>query len=492
MDPMDDRLDQLISRRSFLRRGSCAALGLAGLSSQLLTMRSVHAALDGATFGDYRALVCIFLYGGNDSGNTVIPYDGGDQNLAEYQAQRAGLALSASDVAQTIIAPSNTSGRRFALHPSMSGLKALFDAGDLAIVANTGTLLFPMTRHEFRNKLVPAPPQLMAHNWQQEQWQLSRPDALDGVGWGGRLADMLQANGANPDSNVSMSISIAGTSRFLNGKLVTPYSVGRDGPATLNTGSMVGWQDRDEARAAMLDLLAVQDDPTHPGSSAMGKVLADVTRRAVHTSDFIDGLLEQGTAIATPIPTDNSLAEQLAMVARLIEFGQSGLSHERQVFFCSMGGFDNHSGLIGATAADGPHADLLRRVNDALVYFHTALGEIGRRDSVTTFTASDFGRTFESNGNGSDHGWGAPHLVMGGSQVDGGKMYGTFPNILIAGPDDSGDRGTFIPTTSVDAYGFELARWMGVPLSDMSTVFPHISRFLDIHNPSTHLGFMGA
>ncbi len=489
---MDDRLDHLISRRSFIRRGSCAALGLAGLSSQLLTMRSVHAALDGGAYDDYRALVCVFLFGGNDSGNTLIPYDGGEQNLAEYRAQRAGLALDASDLAGSIIAPGNTAGRRFALHPALTGLKRLFDAGDLAIVANAGTLLWPMTRHEFRNKLVPAPPQLMAHNWQQEQWQLSRPDKLDGIGWGGRLADMIQANGANADSNVSMSISIAGTSRFLNGKLVTPYSVGRHGPATLSLSSAVGWQDRETARDAMLDLLAVQDDPSHAGSSAMGKVLSDLTRRAVSTGDLVNDLLEAPSSIATPPPPDNSLAEQLAMVARLVEIAEGGLSHQRQVFFCSIGGFDHHSGLVGATAADGPHAGLLSQVNDALVWFHAALGEIGRRDDVTLFTASDFGRTFESNGNGSDHGWGAPHLVMGGSQVLGGNVYGRYPNIQIGGPDDSGDRGTFIPTTSVDAYGFELARWMGVPPSEIPTVFPHIARFLDVHDPGTHLGFMGA
>ncbi len=487
---MNDNLDSIISRRSFLRKGSCAAIGLAGLTSQVLTLRSVQAALDGAVFPDYKALVCIFLFGGNDSGNTLIPFDGGEQNLAHYQAQRGSLALSGADLAGSVIAPTNTGGRRFALHPSLSGLKSLFDQGNLAIASNVGTLLYPITRDQYRNRLVPAPPQLFAHNWQQEQWQLSRPNTNDGIGWGGRLADMLQANGANPESNVSMNISISGTSRFLAGREVTPYTMGTGGPETLDMNA-AGWGGgREVARQALLDMIAVQDDPSHPASHAMGKAVKDMTGRAINTSELLDTLLDAGTSISVPLPPNNRLAEQLLMVAKIIEIAQSGLSHQRQVFFCSIGGFDNHSGLVGATAADGPHAENLGQVNDAMMWFWEALGQIGKRDAVTTFTASDFGRTFESNGDGSDHGWGGHHFVMGGSQINGNRLYGSFPNIDIEGPDDSGSRGTFIPTTSVDAYGFEFARWMGVPNSEVSTVFPHISRFLDVNNPATHLNFL--
>lgn len=485
---MNDNLDQLINRRSFLRRGSCAALGLAGLTSQVFNLRSVSAAVDRVAFDDYRALVCVFLFGGNDNGNTLIPWDGGDQNYADYAAQRTTLALTPSQLSPMVIDPSNTGSRRFALHPALSGLKSLFDTGDLAIMSNVGTLLYPLNRHQFRNKLVPVPAQLQAHNVQQEQWQLSRPDALDKVGWGGRIADMLQASGANDEATVSMNISIAGSSRFLSGRNVTPYAVGRNGPTDLNLSES---RNRSVAEQAFLDMLAVEQDPTNPASRPMKKVIRDVTQRAIDNGAVIDGLLDQATPVPTP-PDGNSLADQLEMVGRLIEFGRTGLGHQRQIFFVSMGGFDNHNGLIGSDATNGAHAARLQQVNDALVYFWNALGAINMRNSVTTFTASDFGRTYRSNGDGSDHAWAGHQFVMGGAQVDGGTVFGSFPNILLDGPDDSKNNGSFIPTTSVDAYGFEMARWMGVPLSEMSTVFPNINRFLDIHDPTTHLRILGA
>ncbi len=484
---MNDNLDHLISRRSFLRQGSCAALGLAGLTSQVFTMRSMGAMLDGESFDDYRALVCVFLFGGNDSGNTLIPWDGGLENYADYAAERTTLAIPQGDLASQVIHPTNTGTRRFALHPSLAGVRDLFNQGNVAILSNVGTLLYPMTRDEYRNNLVEAPPQLFGHDTQQEQWQLSRPDRADGIGWGGRIADAVQANGANDSATVSMNISVAGRSRFLAGRDVSAYTVTPFGPNSLNLG---GLGRRDVAEQAFLDMLAVHQDEANPASTPMGKVIADVTQRSIDNGELIQNLLDSGTGLTAVPPEDNYLALQMQMVARLAEFGKAGLGHQRQIFFVAIGGFDNHDGLFGDTPTTGPHGSRLREVNDALVYFWQALGQLGLRDNVTTFTASDFGRTYNSNGNGSDHGWGAHHFVMGGSQVNGGQVFGEYPSIRIQGSQDSGSRGTFIPTTAVDEYGFELARWMGVPLSEMDTVFPNIDRFLDINSASTHLGML--
>ncbi|MEO1585537.1 MAG: DUF1501 domain-containing protein, partial [Planctomycetota bacterium] len=327
------------------------------------------------------------------------------------------------------------------------------------------------------------PQQLFAHDIQQQQWQLSRPDATDGYGWGGRLADMLQSASAAASPTVSMNISIAGVNRFLSGRTVNPYVLGPEGPPTLADEGSEGL-DR-----AFLDLLSAVDDPAQPNPNALVRSVRDISSQAITNNQIIRDILERGSRITSRPPEANELATQLATVARLIEVGRTGLGHRRQVFFVAIGGFDHHDGLVGPSGAEGPHGALLTQVDDALMYFWSALSEIGQRDNVTTFTASDFGRTFRSNGNGSDHGWGGHHFVMGGAQLRGGRVYGKFPNIRVDGPDDTG-LGRFIPTTSVDQYGFELAKWMGVPPTEMRTVFPNIDRFLDPGDPSTHLGML--
>jgi len=484
---MDDNLDKIISRRSFLRRGACAALGLGGITSQLFTMRSMGAMLDATAFNDYKAMVCIFLFGGNDNGNTLIPYDNGDENYETYAQQRTTLAMPKSALANTVIAPENTMGRRFALHPVLTDVKDLFDSGNISILSNVGTLLEPLTKFQYTNKTGRIPSQLFAHNVQQEQWQLSRPNATDGVGWGGTIADALQSLGANLNSNVSMNISLAGQSIFMTGRNVASYGLGRNGPSLIDIGQ---YSVEQEAQQAFMDMVAVHQDPTHPASSPMSKVLADISNEAVMNSEVIEAIANQYSSIdGFPVPTDNRLAEQLRMVARMI-YGRDELSHKRQIFFVSIGGFDNHDSILGETIETGNHARQLKQVNDALAYFWNCLNSMGMQNRVTTFTASDFGRTMRSNGNGSDHGWGSHHFIMGGDHLAGKRIFGEFPSIVLGGLQDTRNGGQYIPTTSVDAYGFELAKWMGVPYSEMDTVFPHISRFLDIRNPDTHLGFL--
>lgn len=482
---MDDNLESLISRRSFLRRGSCAALGMGGLFAQLHTLRVTNSVLANTSgLDDYRALVCLFMFGGNDSGNTLIPIAGGNQNYSDYAASRGStVSLAQNTLGATTITPSNSSGRSFALHPSLSGVANLFNQGNVGILANVGSLVEPMDLTSWQNRSAARPPQLFAHNTQQELWQVSTADAVGRIGWGGRVADVLQSNGVNPDATVSMNISLAGSNYFLRGNQVSPYATAPGGAAGLSTSGLASANDEREAiRTAHADLIALQGNPNYSARNEIAKAYADIVDRSLTSGAEITELFGKSTALTNPVP-GTSLAAQLATVARLIERGESDLKHTRQIFFVSIGGFDTHNGLLG------PHADQLTQVNDAMVYFWDALGQINMRNKVTTFTASDFGRTQVSNGDGSDHGWGGHHFIMGGDQVDGGKMYGNFNNITVGGPEDTGN-GRFIPSTSVDAYSFELARWLGVPDAEMPTVFPNLARFLDVSNPSTHLGFM--
>lgn len=493
---MDDNLGSMVGRRAFLRRGACASLGMAGLASQVFTLRTVQAALhdahSGGGSGDcgaggYRAAVCVFLFGGNDSGNMIVPWDGGEQNFADYRGFRGQLALTDQQAQGQVIAPSNTGGRRFALHPAMADMADLFGSGNLSVAANVGTLVEPTTRDAFRNGTVRVPPQLFGHNTQQEQWQVSTADAADRIGWGGRVADVLQSCGVNDGSPISMNISLAGMNFFLAGRQVTPYTASPDGAPEIDP-NFANEEDRSIVAQAYADMLAVHRSEAFAARSSLRKAYADISDRAVSGAEAIGAALGADSAIGTPAP-GTELGVQLQTVARLIEQAPL-LGHTRQIYFVAIGGFDNHDGLITTDATDGKHALRLAELNGGLKYFWDALGEIGMRDQVTTFTASDFGRTYTSNGDGTDHGWAAEHLVMGGSQLNGGVMTGSYPDITPEGPSDSTSRGRFIPTTSVDAYAFEIARWLGLPLSEAATVFPNLTRFIDPTDPSTHLGIL--
>jgi uncharacterized protein (DUF1501 family) len=270
----------------------------------------------------------------------------------------------------------------------MTDMKALFDQGNLAVLSNVGTLVEPTTKTAYQNDAVRVPRQLFAHNWQQEQWQFSTADAIEKFGWGGRVADALQAAGVNASAPVSMGISIAGANVFLTGRNVTPYAVSPWGARTLTTWGLGNGSEQAITKQAFADLLALQNNPAYAGQHAMQKAYADITQRAVTNSEIVDALLDKPSGVQTPIPENNWLASQLHMVARLIEYAQSDLLHNRQIFFVAIGGFDNHDGLVGNGTDPGPHDTRLAEVNGGLKFFWDALGDLGMRDQVTTFTAS--------------------------------------------------------------------------------------------------------
>jgi uncharacterized protein (DUF1501 family) len=442
------------SRREFLRCAACAALGTAAITNTIWDLRLVRAATTGA-FSDYKALVCLFLFGGNDANNLLIPSSAND--YAAYAAARQGLAIPSASLLG--INPTISDGRTYGLHPSCAGLQTLFNAGKVAFLCNVGTLIGPVTRATWQAKTAALPPQLFSHNDQQVQWQTSIPDQPPRTGWGGRAADMVYANN---NSNVSMNISLAGTNIFEVGTVVSPYNVGVNGSIGLTSLGSTRLQ-------AVKDLIAL------PHDNLFEKSFGEITSTAIENNALLTSALTTAPTITTPFPT-TSLGNQLKMIARLIS-AHGALGHSRQIFFASVGGYDTHGAQLTA------HANLLTELSGSMKAFYDATVELGLAESVTTFTASDFGRTFPWNGSGSDHGWGSHQIIMGGA-VQGQRLYGAYPTLAVNGPDDT-STGRWIPTTSVDEYSATLARWFGVSNTDMPTVFPNLTRFA-----RPDLGFM--
>ncbi len=457
------------TRRQFLRQSACAAVGMTAAAHTLFDLRRIAAA---APLADYKSLVCVFLYGGNDGNNVIVPALGSD--YTQYAGARAGLALPQSSLLalQPLATPPGDS-RQWGLHPSLAKVQTMFNSGRAALVANVGPLVAPLTRDEFLNRTAAVPPQLFSHSDQTVHWQTSLPDQPALTGWGGRAADLLYA--LNENAQISMSISVSGTNTFQVGKVVTQYQVSPEGPVGL-TSYVPSAQGPDASSNAIRGLLA------RSYSNLFERAYNGIFDRALDNQELLSGALGGAPALTTAFP-QTDLGLQLQMIARLISVRET-LGLRRQVFFCAGQGYDTHGGQVGANALDGAHADLLAELDGALGAFDAAMTELNAADTVTTFTASDFGRTYISNGDGSDHGWGSHHFVLGGA-VNGGRFYGEIPTLAVNGPNDAGE-GRWIPTTSVDEYSATLARWFGVADSDLPLVLPNLGRFA-----TPDLGFMG-
>jgi len=437
------------TRRTFIRQAACAALGTTGLLNTIFDLRKLSAATGPG--GDYKALVCLFLYGGNDANNVIIPHDTNGYN--SYLAARGALAIPQGSLLPLTL----SGGRDFGFHPNLPELQTLFDQGKLALVANVGTLVAPITRAQYMSGGAAVPPQLFSHSDQSVQWQTSWPDQPARTGWGGRAADLLQS--LNTGSKVSLTISIAGTNTFEVGNSVIPYQITPNG--TIGLSGFNGSTNANIRLQAFKDLLA------QPHNNLFEQAYADTVSRSIADNDFITTALNGVPALSTVFPS-TSLGQQLAMVAKMIG-ARSNLSMQRQIFFVSVDGFDTHGDQLVS------QANLLAELSQGMKAFYDATVEMGVAQSVTTFTASDFGRTYAINGDGSDHGWGSHQFVMGGS-VLGGNLYGTFPTLAVNGPDDTG-QGRWIPSTSVDEFSATMASWFGLAQSDLATVFPNIGRF---------------
>ena len=474
------------SRRDFLRRtGQTALTGLA--APWLLNMTAMGEAA-AFTATDYKALVCVFFFGGNDFANTVVTYD--DASYAKYAAIRAagsgdtnGMVLDKAALAATALKPTTPlpGGRQYALNPAMKGLANLFNTGKAAVQLNVGPLIVPLTRAQYNTSdrvKYPLPPKLFSHNDQQSVWQSSSPEGST-IGWGGKMGDVSLSN--NTDS-LFTCISLTGNNVMLSGDSALQYQCSTSGAiAVRNLTDNFFYQT--EIKTAFATML--QQPRKHVLENEYNIVMK---RGMTAQAKVAQGL--STVNLRTAFPTGNSLANQLKMVAQLIG-ARSTLGAKRQVFMVSLGGFDLHDYL------NTKHGPLLQQVDEAMTAFYQATVELGVANNVTAFTASDFGRTLASNGDGSDHGWGSHHLMVGGA-VKGAAFYGSAPPVSItdtAAPDDQWHvgQGRLLPSTAVDQYAATLAKWFGVADSEMGTLLPNLKNFGAAAGRAdypTNLGFM--
>jgi uncharacterized protein (DUF1501 family) len=446
-----------MTRRRFLR--AAAAGGLLYAFGRTPGTVVAHAAGIGG-LSDYKALVCIFLYGGNDSWSMLVPRSTAEYSA--YAASRRNLAIAR----EALLPVAPASGGDFGMHPSMSGLAGLFESGRCAAVANVGPLIQPLTREQYVARSGLIPPQLFSHNDQQTQWHTLRGRMTSRTGWAGRVADTLagQLSGQQLPTNVSLS----GTTVFQAGTTAVPYVMGEGGPQAFKA---FGGTSLQAARRAAFDRLLAEEH-----ASLYEREFADVHQRAVNQAGVVSAALASAPALTTPFPGNSSLAAQLKTVARMIAVRQQ-LGMSRQIFFVATGGFDTHSGQL----EDQP--GLLGNLSASLAAFYSATVELGVAGQVTAFTQSDFGRSLTSNGNGSDHAWGGVQLVVGGS-VSGREIYGEYPELQIGGERDIGG-GRLIPAVSSDQYVATLAGWFGVEDAQIPAIAPAIGNF-SVRN----LGFM--
>jgi uncharacterized protein (DUF1501 family) len=466
-----------VNRREFLRKSICSALGGASLYSAFGNLQLVAAAArqSSYSFSTYKALVCIFLYGGNDSLNMIVPTSGDPHT--DYLNLRGDLAQTTGLHALTPIAGGGASdGESYALHAAMPELATMFAAKQAAIVANVGTLLYPTSQATYRNGTVLVPPQLFSHADQLAQWQTSRPDDSNANGWGGRIADLLHSSNSG---QLPMSVTVSGTNLFQRGGIVSQYAIDPSGVTALN---YLG----DGPETWIIGDGPIADDKTAfnaliaSGTQAhvLERAYANVSSHAIANYQFVSAALASAPTLTTQFP-NTDLGNQLAMVAKLMSV-RTQLGMARQVFFVSVGNYDSHSNQLS------DQNDNLTELSQAIAAFYKATAEpaLNIADAVTTYTASDFGRGLSANNTGTDHGWGGHHFVVGGA-VQGGSFYGTMPSLLDDNnPDDTG-YGQIIPTLAVDQYAATLASWFGVTDTDIATIFPNLHRF-----SSANLGFV--
>lgn len=452
---------EMPSRRQVLKIAGRTLLG-ASAAGTLGRLSMMNAYSQGSS---YKALVCVFMFGGNDGNNTIVPVTTTKNSYSDYNNVRKAVAL-----AQSSLLPFSAGADTYGFHPAMTGIQDLYNQGSVAVLANVGILSQPLTKTDYLAKNGSIPSNLFSHADQQGQWQTDDPGGFGTTGWAGRVADLLGPAYNVPPVGATLpfpaAISIAGSNMLEVGAKSAPVSVNAGSVATL-----ANWPTSGNARTtAFLNLLSFDNGlklvQSTNGIMESGIADANVLNNAISASSY------------NPAFSNTSLAGQLKMVARIINV-RAALGASRQIFFVSLGGFDNHQTLLNLQNTN------LGQVSDALDSFYAAMQGLSLQNNVTVFTESDFSRTNQPNtSNGSDHAWGNNHLIMGGA-VQGG-FYGTFPTLALNGPDDVSGRGVYLPTTSLDQFGATLARWFGVSDADFPNVFPNLVKF-----PTANLGFLG-
>ena len=475
----------MTNRRQFVQQLST----LAALPALPLHVSSVQA----ADTSGYKAIVCVFMFGGNDSHNTLVPYDQTAYNT--YAATRGGLAesngLALPRSSLLPVTPVGLSTDSWGFHPAMPQSRSLFTAGNLAVVANVGALLYDTTLQQYQNGSAILPPQLFSHSDMQTHWHTMRPDVLATTGWGGRLADVF---GSASSGRLPISVSVGPAGTFLKGNIVSPYQIN---PVTYNASGGIEATSRIArpplAESAGDTIARPQDVFLANTTASRGNLLeqqyAKLVRDSADVGQFVTSAMYDvsggGYSLKNAVPgtwsTTNKLSAQLHSVAAMIAARQA-LGGTRQVFYVSMGGFDNHGDQFGRDSAtgnktllSGKHFELLRQFDEAIASFYSSIAAMGVANNVTLMTMSDFGRTLKSNGQGSDHGWGGHMMVLGGA-VNGGRFFGSMPPVALNTSVDVGE-GRMLPTLSSDAYCATLSRWFGATSGELAQIFPNLSRF---------------
>ncbi len=457
-----------ISRRNFLGEASCAAIGTTTLFSSIFNLGMANA-LSRPMFrptGDYKAMVCILLSGGNDSYNMLIP--NGDE-YAEYSTVRSNQAIPQNDI---LGLNPLTPGMQLGIHPALTQVKSLFDQGKVAFISNVGTLIEPTTKAQIIDGSVQLPLGLLSHSDQVMHWQTSIPQERTNKGWGGRIADVLQS--MNSNENISMNISLSGNNIFQNGNDATAYTINSDSGSI----EVIGYDEPDPFHQLMTS--GVNSLLEQQYQDVFKQSYASVVKNSIQNSTEFNGAIAQIDPFNTSF-SPGYVSQSMRMIARTIA-AREILGFERQTFFLSIGGFDNHDELLNN------HSALMSTLDAALGEFYSALDELNMNDCVTTFTISDFARTLTSNGNGTDHAWGGNVMVMGGS-VNGQEIYGDYPTLALGSDLELGG-GIILPTISADEYFAELALWFGVSPFDLPVILPNIGNFYSVGSGSNPIGFM--
>jgi len=446
-------------RRKFIKQASCAALGYTTIFSTLNSLKAANAAaiMNSSTLlgGDYKALVCLMFSGGNDSFNMLIPRGNAEYN--EYMTTRSNQSIPQNDILP--ITPNTSDGKQYGLHPALGGVQQMFQNGNAAFLSNVGTLVEPMTRQQYEQGTAAVPLGLYSHSDQVMHWQTAVPQDRASIGWGGKMADLMQS--ANDNTNIAMNISMSGNNVFQVGQNTVEYSLN---PYDGSYG-LLGYND--PWASSMLRKGAIDNMLDKHYTDIFKHAYVDVVRNAKSAHEEFSTALEGLSPFDTQF-TDSDLSQSFHMVAKTIAMRET-LGMKRQIFFIDYGGWDHHDEVLDNQMF------MFGEVNNAIVEFQAAMQEMGLTDCVTTFTASEFGRTLTSNGNGTDHGWGGNSLVVGGA-VNGKDIYGNFPSLELDAELEIGG-GVLIPTLSCDEYFSELAMWYGVTPSELPIILPNIGNF---------------
>ncbi len=471
--------NQIKSRRKFLKQIGLTSLGISSMPSSLFNLNTwAAAAANNSSInasGEYKALVCFYLYGGNDGFNMLVPK--ANTQYGEYQTTRGNLALAQDELLD--ITPLNYSGPQLGLHPSMEAVQSLFADGKLSFLANVGPKLVSDTTIENIVNQQNIPLGLFSHSDQRRQWHTGRVNERSRIGWAGKIADMLGST-CNTNTNISMNISMFNNALFLNGEQTGGFSLNKNG--VLEGRLYNPGHDEDHYfnfRTSALDSMFSHDYQNHFYNNYGSILRESIDSSREYRTALVD--FDNNVGLDTTF-SQTEFSQNLRMVAKSIAIGE-GLGFQRQIYFIHVSNFDNHGELLNT------HSGRMTEVSQGLSEFYAALEELNKQDNVVTFSMSDFGRTLTSNGQGSDHAWGSNAMVMGGNVV-GQSVFGNYPSLSLSSDMVYSSKGILIPGLASDLYFAELAYWFGVPMSDLGLVFPNLSEFFDVTSGTQPLGFL--